>query len=899
MRKNYLEEPGANADQLFELAINLKNARTFAGKGPINGDWDWREGEWWDLEDEDPYYNWEPKPEAKAQGTYGKFAQQIANGGRVGLADGSPEKKIFDLLEGEKDENVWSSAWKPTPDKTHQLMSWLLKPENLERLKKNKGLVRQLTKMKVLPSSVRLYLRNLAGVTDKITEDFFSKSELKEIKKRVSEAKAMGSMGYVPQSGATSSQGANVIGYAHVPKNLKDSQLMSLKGAFTNPAININMTLGQATFDTDKDGNVVVKDIHDFHGIEGYGYEGKQLRKKTFKQVVPHPYEKGSIMDTLVGDVDISRVSKTEESDKQFLKRAHKELLAGSIDPAKYARVVAGLEQGEGIPVEIDVGKISHEDKLKASPDFADYIAQDTKSGYGVEYEDVGIPMKIREDARKYAQQIASGGRVGYQFGQLVQPGLGRQGYSGKGTTQRNALSKWLLTQDKTITREALTKKVGEIWETLHPRKVTSYLLKENPEIFKNIKILSLSDVKGTTDFRNFLKTTKKRATTVPQLLADFKKATGKTVDANVGNIATEFSDKFNLVTSKNIPPNKIEQKAINAYKKLSQEQKFAFQIGGPSQKGVYAKWLTEQGLDSGNTGQTRFRKLLEREGLYKKAPIKTSAEIAKKAAERTAGIGISGATTYEQDLATYKKNVLAKLGIKADRVPFDLAHRLSYKHTARLGEKYTASNIGTDWVRTNTSAARKLEIALEPLYDKQYKLRNKGKKLKTIPKDLSKELDKVNNQIAKLVREKSNGRIQGIQIDPYNLKVGSTPINYKYAADLGTTTKPLSQITKGSIDDITLRLNMAEQIKNEALESGLIKKVPKNFNRGIGSLAGKSALRGARFIPGLGIVVTAGLAGYGLYDAVKKGYTKPSELLASAAWGSGVEFEDKDEETV
>ena len=105
-----------------------------------------------------------------------------------------------------------------TTDKSHQLMSWLLKPENLERLKNNKGLVKKFTKMKVLPSSVRLYIRNLAGVTDKITEDFFSKSELKEIKKRVSEAKAMGSMGYVPQSGATSSQGANVIGYAHVPK---------------------------------------------------------------------------------------------------------------------------------------------------------------------------------------------------------------------------------------------------------------------------------------------------------------------------------------------------------------------------------------------------------------------------------------------------------------------------------------------------------------------------------------------------------------------------------------------------------------------------------------------------------------------------------------------------------
>ena len=95
MRKNYLEEPGANADQLFELAINLKNARTFAGKGPINGDWDWREGEWWDLEDEDPYYNWEPKPKAEAQGTYGKFAQQIANGGRVGWQTAHRRRKFL------------------------------------------------------------------------------------------------------------------------------------------------------------------------------------------------------------------------------------------------------------------------------------------------------------------------------------------------------------------------------------------------------------------------------------------------------------------------------------------------------------------------------------------------------------------------------------------------------------------------------------------------------------------------------------------------------------------------------------------------------------------------------------------------------------------------------------
>ena len=430
---------------------------------------------------------------------------------------------------------------------------------------------------------------------------------------------------------------------------------------------------------------------------------------------------------------------------------------------------------------------------------------------------------------------MAQGGRLGYRGGQLVQQGPGRQGYAGKGTEQRVALSQWLKTQDKTISREALTKQVAKIWNTDHPQKTTSYLLRENPDLFKNTKILSLSDVKGTTAFRNYLKTTKKRSTTVSQLVKDFKKATGKTVDANVGNIGTEFSEKFNLQQKQNQPPNKIEQKAINAYKKLSQEQKFAFQVGGPSQKGVYAKWLTDNGLDSGNTGQSRFRKLLQREGLYKKAPIKTPAEIAKIQDARTSGIGTSGATTYEQKLVKFKKNVLKDLKVPpmklsggGERVPLDQSHRLSFKHMARLGEKYTASNIGTDFYKTNTSAARKLEIALEPLYDKQY---NIWKKAKNNPsKELSKSLDKVNNQIADLVDKTSDGRIQGIQIDPYNLKVGSTPINYKYAADLGTTKKPLSEITKGSPEDIAIRLNYPEQIKNEALESGLIKKAPKNI---------------------------------------------------------------------
>ena len=98
---------------------------------------------------------------------------------------------------------------------TGSMVGFLLKPENLERLKNNKKLVKKLTKIKALPSSIRLYLRNLAGVTDKITEDFFSKSELKEIKKRVAKAEAEGSMGNNAVSGLTTRGGGrtNIIGY--------------------------------------------------------------------------------------------------------------------------------------------------------------------------------------------------------------------------------------------------------------------------------------------------------------------------------------------------------------------------------------------------------------------------------------------------------------------------------------------------------------------------------------------------------------------------------------------------------------------------------------------------------------------------------------------------------------
>ena len=299
-------------------------------------------------------------------------------------------------------------------DLTGSMVSFLLKPENLKRLKNNKKLVKQLTKIKALPSSVRLYLRNLAGVTDKITEDFFSKGELAEIKKRVSAAKANKSMGKKAIAGLTTTGGGrdNIIGY-----QLEKGRL-SLAKAFIDEATNIDMTLGQATFSTDEDGNIKIVDTHNFYPSEGGGtlYENEEYfpPRKKFKTRVPHvdTYDELKEWMDKPGDSakireenkwvrhmkqifpDQSLTFETDESDKQLLKRAEKALEAGEIDPSKYARIVAGMQQGDGIPIEINIGNITHEDKLEANPNFAEYIAFDT--------DNAGLPTLIRNQARKY-----------------------------------------------------------------------------------------------------------------------------------------------------------------------------------------------------------------------------------------------------------------------------------------------------------------------------------------------------------------------------------------------------------------------------------------------------------------------------------------------------------------
>ena len=314
-------------------------------------------------------------------------------------------------------------------DSLKSLTEFALDPKNIQRLKDNPKLVKKLTENKLLPSSIRLYIRNIAGVTDKITEDFFSKSELKEIKKRVAYAEAQGSMGFNNVSGQTaSSKQKNTIGYS-----FKDGKL-SLSKALTDPAINIDMTLGQASFSKDDKGNFTVTDSHNFDQNKvGDGYDNlkefKSQKDSSNKKVIPHLDTAEEIDAMLIrnqdkpGDSDQEKNRKMfirsmfegdgaasdykklseavsyeqPETDKELLARAYTTHSAGEIDSSQLARII-GMTEGTDIPVEMGIGSITQKDKYEANPNFAEYIANDAS----YRYEDVGIPTLIKNNARKF-----------------------------------------------------------------------------------------------------------------------------------------------------------------------------------------------------------------------------------------------------------------------------------------------------------------------------------------------------------------------------------------------------------------------------------------------------------------------------------------------------------------
>ena len=307
-----------------------------------------------------------------------------------------------------------------------KLLDWLLTPENVDKAgewaKKNVKLIEKLTQNKMLPSSVRLYLRSISGSKTKITEDFFSESELKEIKKRVTEAEVSKALsGHATQGGgsmARAIEGHSGIGYT-------TDKGKTIHNAFTDDAVNIDMTLGQAGFYRNKDGTYQVYDKHNFSNMLGQ-WDWYANAEDIVGQV--WALDELYATDTVAGKV--MRRYDLNEPNREVLKIVIEAYKNGEISLAKVIRTIGGYlasdettdvvkkgidykgeeyeytdkvetEESAGVPISLNIGPISQKEKYEV----------DRKSGFG-EYDEKW------DDKTKYEYDLAP--TMGEEYAQMI-----------------------------------------------------------------------------------------------------------------------------------------------------------------------------------------------------------------------------------------------------------------------------------------------------------------------------------------------------------------------------------------------------------------------------------------------------------------------------------------------
>ena len=215
----------------------------------------------------------------------------------------------------------------------------IINEDNVEKiinlLKNNKDTVKKITDAKLLPSSYRLYLRSLSGITDPVDESFFKDSELDMMRKKIGRSeisKETGDANYpLPK---------NTIGYGY-----KDKKILSVLGALTDDETNIDMTIGKANYKKDKEGNYILEDKYDFNGIIGGGY-GK-MKEETYDKI------------------------SAAETDKDIISAALKSYKNKEIPLAQVARIIGGINLGtdrgfEGVPIKINLGQVTDKDKKES-----------------------------------------------------------------------------------------------------------------------------------------------------------------------------------------------------------------------------------------------------------------------------------------------------------------------------------------------------------------------------------------------------------------------------------------------------------------------------------------------------------------------------------------------------
>ena len=154
---------------------------------------------------------------------------------------------------------------------------------------------------------------------------------------------------------------------------------------------------------------------------------------------------------------------------------------------------------------------------------------------------------------------------------------------------------------------------------------------------------------------------------------------------------------------------------------------------------------------------------------------------------------------------------------------PIEKAHRLSLEQVKKTGQLYNVMNLGLDFdspelVQINNEAVKPFENKLKQLYAEQNKLYKQVKNLKTIPKELQKQIEFNNKKISTVV-DLAGGRLQGLQLDEFTLKPKVYGTNYANVLGFGLYDKPVKELT--DVDRAGIGLIMQGQVNNEKRTAG------------------------------------------------------------------------------
>ena len=229
--------------------------------------------------------------------------------------------------------------------------------------------------------------------------------------------------------------------------------------------------------------------------------------------------------------------------------------------------------------------------------------------------------------------------------------------------------------------------------------------------------------------------------------------------------------------------------------------------------------------------------------------------KIAKVSENRRKKIDVLGSTDYEKILFDFKKEVQAGLGLEKIKSsgkmsgksilfdPIDMGHQSSIKQLEALKQKLRPEDLNPQYSEANRKGITKYEGGVKTLenalnknfYPEQKKLYKKAQKFinagQEIPADLQNKIITSNEKIQKFINETVKqypllkDRVNAITIDPNDLTVKRGD-NVLKQLGIGLVDQDLGDIKLDSIDDLTIKANLAQQTLREAVDAGLIDEV-------------------------------------------------------------------------